>query len=206
MKQKIDPLTQRVEDFVFARDMEKRMILDQLTKSLAGYLDDDKSAGRPRGGSASNPNMSIEGGDLYGSLNSSSTSGTQQKTDSSLYSFPQPTAPTNPFGTAYQQPQQQQQSHTQQQQSHTQQQQPHTQQQQQQQVHSGTNPFAPPSHSTYSQSFPSPQPTHTDTSTPGSWACGACTYLNPPTAAACGICSAPRAIVPVVQKRKGWFN
>jgi len=199
MKQKIDPLSQRVEDFVFARDMEKRMILDQLTKSLAGYDEDKSGGGRPRGGSASNPNMSFEGGGMYGQINTGpppTTSTTSQRLEPPYFQQ-----------TGFQQPQQQH-------------------QQQQQQYPPSTNPFAPtfqqsspspyPQSSSLSPSFPlmgtipgatPPQKPQADTS--GQWACGACTLMNPPTASVCSVCSTPRAIVPVVQpqpKKRGWFG
>jgi len=197
MKQKIDPLSQRVEDFVFARDMEKRMILDQLTKSLAGYGEDDKSGDvRPRGGSASNPNMSFEGGGMYGTISSApppTTSTTTQRLEPPYF-------PTAPSSNSYGAPS-----------TGLYQQQPLQQQQQQ----PSTNPFSPsfqPQSSPYNpssspSSFPTPQKSQTDTS--GTWACGACTYVNPPTASVCSVCSTPRAIVPVVQpqpKKRGWFG
>ena len=37
--QRIGPLKQRVEDFVVARQMEKQMVLSQLTQDIAGYRD-----------------------------------------------------------------------------------------------------------------------------------------------------------------------
>jgi hypothetical protein len=60
-RQKLDPLKQRLTDFSVARDIEKRMILDQLTSELAGYPGDSKTSyggpvapggpGGPSGGS-----------------------------------------------------------------------------------------------------------------------------------------------------------
>jgi len=54
-------LKQAVDDFTLARDMEKRLILDQLTKDLAGYHDPHgpgPAASAPAG--AYNPNLQYE--------------------------------------------------------------------------------------------------------------------------------------------------
>ena len=50
MATKIKPLKQRVDDFMLARDMEKRMILEQLTRDIAGYTDGNN--GQQGGGGA----------------------------------------------------------------------------------------------------------------------------------------------------------
>jgi len=192
MKVKIEPLAQRVDDFVFARDMEKRMILDQLTKSLAGF-EDEKS--EPKPSSASNPNMSVESGSLYAPITPPTPSApipSSVPRGSNPFSQPPPTSysqpshysqPTPPFNP-YQQP-------------HSQPHQPY------QQPYQQPTPSSVPLMGT----VPGAIPPQSQGSAPGSWNCSACTYLNTPTASACVMCGTGRAIVQVTQsKKKGWFG
>ena len=50
--QRIQPLRQRVQDFVVARGMEKQLVLEQITQDIAAFRDDDR-AGQRGGGAAS---------------------------------------------------------------------------------------------------------------------------------------------------------
>ena len=74
---KIGPFQQKVTDFAMAREMEAKLVLDQLTRAIAGYTDEDSKQPSvfPAGAGASAPSApasSVDSSGVYGGGGASS--------------------------------------------------------------------------------------------------------------------------------------
>jgi len=171
VKDRLEPLKQAVDDFTIARDMEKRLILDQLTKDLAGYHD-------PHGGPA---------GSAMGSAGAYNPNLQYDRPAQPLYpSGPAPglaPGPVQPQGPVFQHqtPQYQHQSVPAPQPFL----QPQYQFQQPTAGYPGARPVSPnPSPSAPAASAPA--------STAGNWICPLCTFSNQSMHLQCGMCGSAK--------------
>jgi len=179
--QKIAPLSQKVSDFAMAREMESKLILEQLTRSIAEYKEeeDEKHGGSATTTMASSSSSSSSGMDASGRGNpfaSASASNPNLTFDKpSLYHMQSPSPPPQPY-----QPQAQPQQAAQPPRS---------------QSTSSAQYQPPPAQSPYARQAQSPQVPprpQQPQQQQEQWACRTCTFLNPIHAPVCAMCATRR--------------
>jgi len=209
---KLQPLDLRVSDFLVARDMEKRMILDQLTQSLAGFSAAPEIK-EPNPSPAVNPNLSLDhpSNPMYRFSPppvSSAASAAPPSSAASHMPGPPASHPAQqthahlpqamPVHSAYHHPQPQPQPHQQPpyqpqpyqpygQQPPYYQPQPQLQPQQPYPMH----PAQPPA-SNYHVPPGAGAPSQAPSAPTMEWPCATCTYLNPMDQNACSMCGMKR--------------